>query len=417
MASHAVARSRTGRHRELLKQGYVGARFARHVIERADHFILVAQIWAFLLAMAGGLVVARMVCVLKEHTAPFASSLSNAGVALFAALLLVFVLLASGLLVQLAKGIALSHPTRSTCWLSLLLIIIATPISPLVQLIRATVDRFLVMLGLGTLAERELALSADELHEVIEISGRAGEIRDDEKQMLQHVLAFSNTVVREVMTPRTDIISVQDTISFEDLLNVFLNERVSRVLVTGQVMDDVRGVILAKDLLYRAARPSNLLVKDLIRPAFFVSSSAQVTALFKEFRKEATHYAVVLDEHGGVDGVVTQEDLLEEIVGDILDEYDSPLDELDVFKTRSGDLLVDGGLLIEDLNTQYHFNIPLGEYSTIAGYLLQLFGRIPAPQDTIEGAGLRFQVEKVEHHRITQIRISPLHSAKKAPEP
>ncbi|RIL11256.1 MAG: hypothetical protein DCC75_02670, partial [Proteobacteria bacterium] len=180
-----------------------------------------------------------------------------------------------------------------------------------------------------------------------------------------------------------------------------------RVLVTGTNLDDVKGVLIAKDLLrYLGKQPQEFDMAKTIRPAYFVPSSKKVDDLLGEFKREALHFAVVLDEHGGVDGVVTLEDLIEEIVGEIFDEYDSPLEEVDVFRTKSGELLIEGSALIDDLNAAYNLDIPAGDYDTVGGFVLNLLGHVPKIGECVEHDGMLYKVEGLEQNRITQLRVS-----------
>ena len=142
-----------------------------------------------------------------------------------------------------------------------------------------------------------------------------------------------------------------------------------------------------------------------IRKVIFISGKENLLTLLSKFRSESSHFAVVLDEHGGVDGIVTMEDLLEEIVGDIFDEYDNPLEEQEYVETLSGDLLVDGGALIDDINNEYDLSIPEGEYDTIAGFIIDTAGKIPSLGEIVQYNGYKMIVEDVSDNRINHVRI------------
>ncbi|MBX7145654.1 MAG: CBS domain-containing protein, partial [Oligoflexia bacterium] len=162
----------------------------------------------------------------------------------------------------------------------------------------------------------------------------------------------------------------------------------------------------AKDFISLLNQPgAKFELKRFMRRAYFVSNTKKVDRLLEEFRRDAVHFAVVLDEYGGVDGVVTLEDLIEEIVGEIFDEHDSPLEEASVVRTTSGDLLVDGSMLIDDLNINHDFDFPEGEYDTLAGFFIHSLGRIPALGEELEFKHLKLRVEEMSHNRITQVRI------------
>ena len=192
---------------------------------------------------------------------------------------------------------------------------------------------------------------------------------------------------RSVMTPRTDLESIQIDSTLADVLALVLKTGFSRFPVSGSSRDDIRGVLLIKDLLPVFAQGSELdkafSVKDYMRAAFFVPDTKAIEDLLAEFKSQKQHMAIVLDEHGGVDGIVTMEDLVEEIVGDIFDESDAGVPEVSL--QANGELLVDGGALVSDLNEEYGLRLPEAEeYDTIAGFIFTLTGRVPDQGDVLE---------------------------------
>lgn len=392
----AITRSRGKIVRELAHEGAAGARYARLVLSRANSSLIAVQLTMLLSALLGGAMVAllwRQVGFGWERR-------------LVEALQLVLLVLVSLALGQIAKAAAYSSPERMLCKTAILLLFLNRFFAPLGYFLEAIVGRILARLGVRVPIERELVVSAEEISEMVELSSEAGEIEEDEREMIQGVFEFSDTVVREVMTPRKDIISVEESATLDQITQIFVNERLSRILVTGSALDDVRGILLAKDFMGLVGHPiSRFDIKRFMRPAYFVSNSKKVDALLEEFKRDAVHFAVVLDEHGGVDGVVTVEDLIEEIVGEIFDEHDSPGEEAPVTRTKSGDLLLDGSMLIDDLNDNHNLGIPVGEYDTVAGFLIHQAGRIPAVGDNYEYEGLKFTVEELSQNRITKIRV------------
>jgi len=282
----------------------------------------------------------------------------------------------------------------------------ATVSRPFAFVMNGALNRILRSLRVEAPAEREFGISADEISEMVELSSEAGEIEEEEKEMIQSVITLSDTIVREIMTPRTDIVSVTKDMTLDEVVAVFVKEALSRLLVVGDDLDDVQGVLIAKDLMPLVGKVDpNFNFTRLIRPVYFVLNNKKVDELLAEFKREAVHFAVVLDEHGGVDGLVTVEDLIEEIVGDIFDEHDHPAEELAVVRTKSGDLIVSGGALIEDLNQNHGFCFPTGEYDTIAGLFIHHLGRIPSVGEIMESDGVRLRVEEIAQNRIVRIRV------------
>lgn len=389
----AIIRSRGKHVRELAQEGEIGARYARLVLTKANSYLIGVQIGMYLAALLTG------VAILHLWPTGFEYGL----LAMLETLAMTLFSLSLG---QTAKAVAFSSPEKVLCRVALPIMFFARLVSPFCFVLEAVVGKVLSRAGIRVPVERELVVSAEELSEMVELSSEAGEIEEDEREMIQGVFEFSDTVVREVMTPRKDIVSVEENATLDQITQIFVNQRLSRILVTGSELDDVRGILLAKDFMGLVGQTAARFdIKRFMRPAYFVSDSKKVDALLEEFKRDAVHFAVVLDEHGGVDGVVTVEDLIEEIVGEIFDEHDTPADEIEVHKTKSGDLIVDGGMSIDDLNANYSFTLPVGEYDTIAGFLIHQFGRIPTQGEECEFEALKFVVEELNQNRITKIRI------------
>ena len=254
--------------------------------------------------------------------------------------------------------------------------------------------------------ERELVVSSEDLAEIVEASSEAGEIEDDERDMIENVVAFGDTIIREVMTPRKDVGAISIDLEIKEVLKVFAETGYSRLLVYGEDLDDVRGMLLIKDLIpYLEISDKSFSVEKYMRPITILPNTRKLDSVLQELQRDKSHLAVVLDEHGGVDGVVTVEDLIEEIFGEIFDEHDRPEYDQEIKKLRNGDFLVDARILIDDLNEVLPHAIPEGEYDTIAGFVINTMGRIPDSGEVVDWNGLSIRVEAVEQNRITKLRI------------
>ncbi len=408
LAFTAITRSRSTRVRELARNGYPGTTYARLVLSQAEAHLLASQTGAFLSALFAGLLTDALLDASFISLVGAKLSLQGEFQEFVISLGVVAAVAIVGLsFVQVAKAVAFARPNRTLCLVALPLVGSTRALWPVVWLLKSTIGRVLKTLGLSIPIEREMAVSSEEINEIVEMSSKAGQIDEDEREMIQHVFTFSDTITREVMTPRKDIIAVSEATSLASVVQTFVKERISRVLVTGSDLDDVKGVLLAKDLMFLVGREDpNFDLKQFVRPALFVPNTKKVDDLLAELRREAVHFAVVLDEHGGVDGVITIEDLVEEIVGEIFDEFDSPIDDVDIQRTKSGELLVDGSTMIDDLNSQHGIGIPKGHYDTIAGFVISTLGRIPKIGETMRWDGYQIKVEEVRQNRITSIRIS-----------
>ncbi|NLF24974.1 MAG: HlyC/CorC family transporter [Deltaproteobacteria bacterium] len=401
LAFQAISHSRSAHLEDPQLAHLRGVRRARSILDREDYFLFVAQLGAHfcavtLLSLLGYIFFTN---VLSEEVAAWHRYIGG---------ILVFLGVVGGAFVysQFLKSVVPHNPAVVLCRVAAPLEAAEFVLRPFVHLLRWILKVGLRPWGIRLPGEREEAASSEEISEMVEESSEAGLIEENEGEMIQGVIHFSDLVVQEVMTPRKDVVAVPESASLEEVVDLLARERFSRVLVSGSDLDDVRGVLVSKDLLTWTGKPgADFDLKQIMREAYSVSNTKRVKELFQELRRTGTHMAVVLDEHGGVDGVVTIEDLIEEIVGDIFDEYDSPEEEVSWRRTPSGDLLVSGSAVIDDLNDSQELNLPSGDYNTIAGFVINLLGRIPAVGEVIDFNGYKVKIERVHRNRIVRLRI------------
>ncbi len=229
-------------------------------------------------------------------------------------------------------------------------------------------------------------------------------IDEDERDLIESVIEFGATVVREVMVPRTDMTTIEAESTVAEALQISSAEGYSRVPVVGDSVDDVTGLVYVKDLI-RAELDGRAgdRVELLLRPAHFVPETKKVAELLKEMQQQSFHMAVAVDEYGGVAGLVTLEDLIEELVGEIVDEYD--VEEPLVQRQRDGSLQVDARILIDELNDLAGLALPEGDWDTVGGLVFDIFGRIPHEAETCEVDGYTLRVERVQGRRITKVKV------------
>src|SRR5581483_9648267 len=230
-------------------------------------------------------------------------------------------------------------------------------------------------------------------------------IEREERTLIRSILEFGDTVVREVMVPRPDMLAVEGRDHISDVVEVTINAGKSRIPVYDQGIDDVVGVVFAKDLL-RAEREGtgDQEVRTIAREAHFVPETKRVSELMREMQQHKFHIAVVVDEYGGTAGLVTLEDLIEELVGEIVDEYDVEgplLEELD-----SGDIRVNARINIDDLNELLDAHLPEGDWDSVGGLLIGLLGHVPVEGEVAEVDGVRLRAEKVTGRRIGRVVIT-----------
>jgi putative hemolysin len=256
----------------------------------------------------------------------------------------------------------------------------------------------------------ELAAKEDALLEMVKSESEAGVIGLEEKDMIQSVLDFFDTTVREVMVPRIDVVAVDKNISVEELIALFRDKGHSRIPVYDGRIDNILGVIYAKDILpvIGSGVPASMTIADTMRKAFYVPEKKKLSELLKEFKAEKVHLAVVVDEYGGTAGIVALEDLLEEIVGDIRDEYDR--DERDYLWVNDRTIIIDAGLDVDDVNDIIHTEMPREDFDTLGGFIYHQLGSIPSSGESFEWEGIAFTIREVNGNRISKVLI-------KLPEP
>lgn len=326
-------------------------------------------------------------------------------VALVIASLLLLALVHAVLGTQLPRLVALRRPEAVARWTIPLVRMFAIPSWPLLRLMEVIARPF----GGSVAAAAPLPHSADELRLLVEQGGE-GVVEDEQEQMLLGVIQFNDTLAREVMTPRRDIVALPATASREETLALVAEEGHSRVPVYRESIDDIVGILLVKDLLtWAIAEPAPdapFDLRALAREPYFVPDTKRIGELLPELRTKSVHMAIVLDEFGGTDGLVTLEDMLEEIVGDIFDEHDVPEEEEDFAVTESGDVLIDGSASIFDVNERFGLSLPERDYDTIGGFIFGELGRVPVAGDTVplNGSG-ELYVDEVEERRVTRVRL------------
>jgi putative hemolysin len=247
-------------------------------------------------------------------------------------------------------------------------------------------------------------VNEQELLGIVETAAQEGVVEHEERELIESIIEFGDTVAREVMVPRPDMITVPATATITGALDVAIEHGYSRLPVIGENVDDVIGIAYTKDLMRveregRGFQP----VAGSVRPPRFVPETKPVAHLMREMQAEKFHLAVLVDEYGGVAGLVTLEDCIEELVGDIVDEYD--VEEDDVRQLPDGELLVDGGLPIDELSEILGVDLPDEDWDTVGGFVFGTLGHVPAEGEWIEHEHHRFVAERVEGRRIAIVRV------------
>jgi CBS domain containing-hemolysin-like protein len=261
------------------------------------------------------------------------------------------------------------------------------------------------LFGLKAGAEHAVSYTKEELRQLVEMSHQGGHLKNEELQMLHNIIEFSETQVRQVMVPRTEVCALSDKASFEEIYKAFTETGFSRLPVYHERLDNIIGVLFLKDILPYLREPVSFSIARLLNRPLYLSEASRLSEALRQMRRAQMHMAIVVDEHGGTLGVVTLEDILEQIVGEIQDEYDE--EHLDWITEREpGVYILDGGVTIRTLNRRLKLSLPEEEgYTTLAGFLMARAGKILKPGQSVTYGQLTFTVTKAERFRIKEVKF------------
>ena len=273
---------------------------------------------------------------------------------------------------------------------------------PLVYIFTAISSMFIRILG-GDPSEAKSFITHEELKTMVGVSEKEGVLENDEKEMIFNVFEFADLQVKDVMIQRVDIVSVDKEASYDEVMDVIKNERFSRIPVYNQTIDNIIGVLNIKDLATIENLREDFNISKYIREPFYTFEFKKIVELFKEMKKTRNHIAVVLDEYGGTVGLVTIEDLVEEIVGEIEDEYDEEKNPVEVI--TENEYLVEGSLRLHDISDLIGINIDSEEFDSVGGLMIEDLGRMPEEQEEVIVNNIRFIAEEIEKNRIKKVRM------------
>ena len=271
--------------------------------------------------------------------------------------------------------------------------------------------RTVQLLGIKATAEHASTYTEEELRRLVDISRESGHLRAEERRLIHRVFEFSDTLVREAMVPRTEMASIPSTCDLEQITKAFEQHRYSRLPVYRETLDDVCGFIHSKDVMPYLLHPETFKLEDVLQPPLYVVNTARLEHVLGQMQKAKMHFGFVIDEHGGLEGIITLEDLLEEIVGDISDEHDEEVNE-QITEIDEHTYLLDGGLAVRDLNRRLKLSVPESEaYTTIAGFLMTRAGHVLKFGEVVKYDSLLFKIERVEKRRVMRVQLEILQTS------
>jgi len=397
-AEYGLVTARRTRIVELQHQGNRRARDVLRITADPPRFIAAMQLGVTLTSLGigalGEVALSRL----------FDKAISTVLAVIFAYLVLTFLHVVIGELVP--KGLALGHSEGTA-------LIVAAPVRvffivmrPLIWFLEACTEIVLRWLGQKPPGADDDVLSEAELRMLVSRSTQHGEIEQQEQEMLYKVFDFADKEAKDVMVPRPEVVALSIDLPPEQCLEAVMDSPFTRYPVYRESLDNVVGILHVRDL-FRALRDRGMhevKVEDIIRPAHIVPETKDLAALLAEFRRANQHMAIVVDEYGDMEGIVTLEDLLEEIVGDIEDEFDLPDESVE--QIDEDNVIIEGTFPIDDFNERFQTALSDEDYHTMAGFVFGLLGRQPEAGDTIMHDGMRFDVLEVEGSRILKLAVT-----------
>ncbi|MDH5235590.1 MAG: hemolysin family protein [Gemmatimonadota bacterium] len=304
------------------------------------------------------------------------------------------------------RALSLNYPEHFAKWLAPPMLVFAWIVAPFIWVLNGSSNLLLRLLGQHNVSEEESPHSPDELRLLVERASEGGLLPTSDAEILGGVFEFSEKNAREVMTPRTDIVAIPVDATLDEAISVVEEAGRSRYPVYRGTIDDIVGMVHSKDLLKALRRaPAKFTLERIMRPVHVVPGSREVEEVLADFKRRKEHLAIVLDEFGGTAGMVTMEDLLEEIVGEILDEYDKAPAPSATDPAAAGARLVPGEAHIGEVNEELGLTIPEEDYTTVGGFVFGLLGRLPVVGDRVNGGGAQFTVREMDGRRIKLLSI------------
>ncbi len=408
-AEFALVSVRRTRVAEMVAQGVPGAKWVQKAIENPDRVIAATQLGITISSLALGWMgepaLSGLITPLVElFPAAVQSEVSHSISATIAFSLITFLHVVVGELAP--KSIALQDPEQTS-------LVIAQPtlwmewiFKPAIWLLNGTGNILLRWVGVTPASGHELAHSVEELKMLVTASTEEGVMQEEESEMLHAIFDFGEMLVRQVMVPRTEIVAVEADLPLNNVIEIATQTMHTKFPVYDDSLDQILGVLHVKELLRTIQNPecTACTARELTREALFVPEAIPVNELLRQFRNRRTHIAIVLDEYGGTAGLITLEDLLEEIVGEVSDPFDE--DHPEIQTLPDGTSLIEGMTLIEEVNEELGLALEDPNYDTIAGYMLGKLGRIARLGDVVENERLRLRVEEMDGMRIARVSLA-----------
>jgi CBS domain containing-hemolysin-like protein len=403
-AEFGLVGARRTRLDEMARTGDRKARLARRAVQSLDRYISATQLGITLASLGLGWIGEPALAGLIEGgfswlPSAMAVVATHAVASAIAFIIITILHIILGELVP--KAVALLYPEQVSRWVTAPLLGFAWLMAGPIAVLNGTANRLLKILGIDPPGETERLHSPEEIRMLVEQSTEGGSLLQEDARLLEGVFEFSEKTAQEVMTPRTQMAALEADLSIEAAADQVAIYGRSRYPAYTESLDDIIGVVHAKDILAALRSRPGQTIRVIMRPSLFVPGTREVEDVLADMKRLKTHLAIVLDEYGGTAGLVTMEDLLEEIVGPIYDEHD-PQDRRGA---DDGGLRLDGSMSISDFNTEYGTSIDDTDYTTVGGYVFGQLGRLPRVGDRVTVGPFTFEVTEMEGRRVKTIRL------------
>jgi CBS domain containing-hemolysin-like protein len=405
-AEFAIVKVRSTQIAQRVKRGHRYAPLAKHIVEHLDAYLSATQLGITLASLGLGWIGEPVLAEMLRQpltTLGMTSEKVLHGVSFGIAFsMLTFLHIVLGELAP--KSLAIQYPETTTFIVSFPLQLFYNIFKPAIWALNSAANFLLRIAGISPASPAELVHSADELEMLVTEGAKRGVLTKTEEELISSIFEFSDTSAREIMVPRTEVVAIEDTTDREKLIRIVIEEGYSRIPVYHETIDNIIGIIYTKDLISLLEHRDLIILHDIIRPALFVPEQIKISKLMRDLQQQKIHMAIVVDEFGGTQGIVTMEDILEEIVGEIHDEYDEVVKEVE--QATDGSAVVDAKIDIQNFNERFNCEIPeSAEYETLSGFLAKLTGKIPDVKEVIVYQNLQFTVLKKTQRQVREVKV------------
>jgi putative hemolysin len=396
----------------MANEGNKKAKLLVKLLEEPSKFLATIQVG---ITMAGFLASASAAVSISEH---LASLISNLGIQFLTAasneislvivtIILSFITLVLGEL--LPKRIAMQNAEKIAMFAVRPIIYVSKITLPFVKVLTASTNFFARIFNVHS-ENAEEEVTEEEIRMMIDVGEENGVLNETEKEMIDGIFEFDNTLAKEIMTPRTNVFTINIDTPVQELIDAVLEEQYSRIPVYEEETDNIIGILFMKDIFsaLRKKHAEEINIKELLRPAYFVPETKNIDILFRELQKSKNHMAILIDEYGGFSGIVTIEDLIEEVMGNIFDEFDEDYESSEyINKIDNNTYMVNGMVSIDEINETLDIELPSEHFDTIGGFVIDLLGSIPKENEEhiVEYENLVIKVEKINEKRIELVKI------------